>query len=301
VFAISKDEEVKNSKSIKKKLGITTKDGTPQAVTDTFNALHEFIKAGGLTNENTKEMIKPGDWIDLEGGLTVAAYPDVDGVGDFTYPGTSTNTRLIVVGINSFKTDKTVNENYVYPKASEEDDPPPHVVFQFQNLPVMRRMNNTDLSVNGYPASEMRKYLTPVDQVDGSGNFLAGLLGAGVPEGVLWAPSRMVSARATYKSNAVAPVRIRDKVWLPTEWEMFGYGSNSQKADETNINQVWLGYYADDERRKKFDVSQTAKAYWLASQYNNSNYAFCLVTNAGQTSYGDTEDENGVAPAFCVY
>jgi hypothetical protein len=133
------------------------------------------------------------------------------------------------------------------------------------------------------------------------GRFLAGLEGAGVPEGVLWAPSRMVSARGVSSNLAVAPVRIQDKVWLPTEWEILGTGLGSQQADETNSNQVWLGYYADDARRKKFGASQNAKAYWLASQYSNSNYTFCLVSTTGKTGNSGAANENGVAPAFCVY
>jgi hypothetical protein len=297
VFAISKNEDVKNSKSIKEKLGITTEDGTIPAVTDTFNALHEFIKAGGLTNENTKEMIKPGDYIDLEGGLTVAAYPDADGGGDFTYPGTSTNTRLIVVGINSFKTDTTVNENYVYPKASEEDDPPSHVVFQFQNIPVEHRMNaedSTGASTNagGYPASEMRKYLTPVDQVDGSGNFLAGLEKAGVPVEVLWGPSRVMSTKGGTKT-------INDLLWLPTEREMYGSKTHSFN-DETKQNQPRLAYYGDDSFREKVDKTETNKTYCLASVVNLGGTSFCGVASNGKIMLVSASFLYGCAPAFCV-
>jgi hypothetical protein len=53
-------------------------------------------------------------------------------------------------------------------------------VFLFQNIPVIRRMNETDSNKGGYPGSEMREYLTK--------NFLAGLIEAGVPEGVLGGP-----------------------------------------------------------------------------------------------------------------
>jgi hypothetical protein len=90
--------------------------------------------------------------------------------------------RLIVVGINSFhsKDKYTVTAN----------NGVPHLVFQFQNIPVSRRMNMSDSNGGGYAASEMRKYLIPVDgDTDAnSGAFLTGLLDAGVPKAVMWAP-----------------------------------------------------------------------------------------------------------------
>jgi hypothetical protein len=221
--------------------------------------------------------------------------------------------RLIVVGINSFHTGRgrkkdnttpTYNGDgdgeYTYPKAEGEGNPPSHVVFQFQNLLVIHGMNSTNMSVDGYPISLMRKYLVKVGEDLKEGKFLAGLLGAGVPEGVLWAPSRMVSARTNYSSSSVgSPAGIRDKVWLPTEWEMLGKQSNSLN-DETKSNQAWLEYYTSDASRKKFDASQTAKPYWLASQ-GGSNYSFCYVDNAGQLGKENSAFMYGVAPAFCVY
>jgi hypothetical protein len=79
-------------------------------VTTAFNTLHAYIATGGL--EDAENVARLGDWIDLEGGLTVAAY---NGDGGFTatnddiagtpfdgYEGKK--LRCIVVEINSFKT-----------------------------------------------------------------------------------------------------------------------------------------------------------------------------------------------------
>jgi hypothetical protein len=98
----------------------------------------------------------------------------------------------------------------------------PHVVFQFQHVPVEHRMNDVDSSskntnAGGYPASEMRKYLTWVDgNKTENGSFLTGLEKAGVPVEVLWAPSRAMS------NKDGAAIIINDLLWLPTEREMMG-------------------------------------------------------------------------------
>jgi hypothetical protein len=89
--------------------------------------------------------------------------------------------RLIVVGINSFHSGKGKDNAYEI----TENDGVSHVVFQFQNIPVLRPVNTTKTNVDGYEKSEMRVYLT--------GNFLDGLEKAGVPQDVLWASVRFVA------------------------------------------------------------------------------------------------------------
>jgi hypothetical protein len=130
-------------------------------------------------------VIQLGDWIDLEGGITVTAY----GLGDNTGAiNAATNTpittnsppfggydgmslRLIVVGINSFQNGGSDGSSeYRY---QGDDEPPAHVVFQFQNIPGERRMNPTGTNSGGYKLSEIREYLIPVNGK--GGNFLEGL------------------------------------------------------------------------------------------------------------------------------
>jgi hypothetical protein len=283
--------------SIKAKFGITTADDTPEAkkaaVTETFNALHEFIQADGLTNDKTNTLIALGDWIDLEGGLTVEAY--TIGGGNFSYPGTSDYTRLIVVGINSFN--------------GKNDNDTQHIVFHFKNIPVKRRMNSSNNNADGYPASEMRKYLAPVEDDEGSGKFLAGLVAAGVSDGVLWAPARVLST----EWNGTGYDTLSDKLWLPTERELLGTlgewygdsdGSNYAALSETEGNQAQLEYYTNENtnasRKKQFN-SSNAK-YWMASVSKTDGASFCSVGDDGDAFLGYAGvDAIGCAPAFCVY
>jgi hypothetical protein len=146
-----------SSPSIKEKFGIAA-TGT-EGVTATFTALHEFIAGDGLTdNPGT---INLGDWIDLD-TLTVAAYNGEGSINGATntdinptrppFDGyVSKSLRLIVVGINSFETGKGTDGTYEYKGTATQ-----HVVFQFQNLPVLRRMNQTATNGGGYAGSEMQ-------------------------------------------------------------------------------------------------------------------------------------------------
>jgi hypothetical protein len=322
----------KNSINIKEKFGITVTGKA--AVTATFTALHDFIQKGGLTDPDTNDVIKLGDYIDLEGGLKVDAYGSsatdaTKGYFSWTveqkpinpspdFQGSKNNIpllRLIVVGIDSFRTGKGYNNQYSYPAG--EPAPPSHVVFQFQNIPVYRIMDSTE-KVDGYGNSEMRKYLTPVGNDNTTGNFYKGLLAAGVLQDVLWAPARMLS---THGSGVE---KISDLLWLPTEREMFPDGkdykneTHSYANQETNTNQARLEYYKDNlvsayvkqgypkydnnNTRQKSDAAATFQTYWLSSAGPSQklNQGFCMVQNCASERNDPGNYRRGVVPAFCV-
>jgi hypothetical protein len=301
-------EEELNNPSIKVKFGVDVDLTGKDAVYAAFHELSAFIKKRGLSDQ--PDVIKLGDWIDLEGGLSVAPYGEGDYTGELSAENTDINEsvwssevyrgktlRLIVVGINSFQS----KNGYAY---QGEPEPSDHVVFQFQNVPVIRRMNKTGTNDGGYALSEMRKYLVPVG--DEGGNFLEGLKTAGVPDEVLWAPTRHV-ANGGY-GTVTNTDAMNDLLWLPTEREMFGNSDSetyySSAAYETTENQARLEYYDGDKRREKFFVFETGSvsvwAYWESSPYSGNSTLFCLVTNSGHPFPAPARDPGGVAPAFCV-
>jgi hypothetical protein len=307
-------------KSLKETFGIGS-TGTG-AVTAAFNEAHNFVSSGGLVSASGK--IELGDYIDLEGGLSVAAYGSGNHTGGFTIrPGAGKDQalqtftvasnakynpgyrgallRLIVVGINSFHS----NGTYVAPPENNDKQ---HLVFQFQNIPVSRRMNPAATSSGGYKGSEMRAYLT--------GNFLTGLKNAGVPESVLWAPKRYVAQGP----SGSACDTIEDKLWLTTEREIFGfdnstyafegytYGPYSNASAEKAKNQARLQYYTSTNSRIKYthdgvnsDGSSNFGYYWNASPWNGDTSSFCVVYIYGYANRYNPADATGCAPAFCVY
>jgi hypothetical protein len=162
-----------------------------------------------------------GDWIDLP-HLTVEG--DAGGgainTDNIDLGGNGKLLRLMVVGIDSF--------------AATNKDAPAHVAFQFQNIPGEHRMNSSNTTAGGYKESGMRAYLT--------GNFLRGLIAAGVPEGVLYAPTRYIANGGERATDALA-----DRLWLPTDWELFGgmHGHGQmrhgrRRRTRPGLNTTWM-------------------------------------------------------------
>jgi hypothetical protein len=294
-----------SSQDLMVKFGILAADYTFNSQTDddvaeTFNALHAYLNDPArftidTDNDTAGNIVRLGDYIDLP-SLTVAATAQTtQGTQSMTAADrgaiSATNTaleehgallRLIVVGINSFnrRTDTT-------------DSATPHVVFQFQNVPGLHRMNATNTNTTGYLGSEMHAYLT--------GNFLDGLKLAGVPDTVLWSPKRLI-----WKGyNLTGTHEVEDALWLPTEREMVGdgpytYGTNSKENEETAINQAHLEYYGSNSARIKYTVGNNAMWSWDASPYSGSAANFCGSDNDGAANYTIASSAGGFAPAFCV-
>ncbi|MDR1908890.1 MAG: DUF6273 domain-containing protein [Spirochaetaceae bacterium] len=267
---------------LKARFSITTTGAN--GVTEAFNAVHWLIntpEAGDFT-----QIIQLGDYIDLD-SLNVADYNSAGAISEVntTWGGDHGQLlRLIVVGKNSFN---GINGNNT-----------PHVVFQFQNLPGTRKMNASDTNAGGYMGSEMKAYLTP-DGVPGHGNFYTGLTGAGVPDAVVWAPSRRV---ANGGSGATGADTVADLLWLPTEFEMSGAHLYSSPTYEAPATQARLEYYTDNNSRIKYGSSNSDRWYWLASPYYGNAADFSVVSEYGDPGYVNASAtlDSGVVPAFCV-
>jgi len=291
-------------------------------VSAVFNTLHGYLQDPAVRSQVTAPdyevpRIVLGDWIDLQ-SLTVEEYPDIAGRINASNIDLSPHgklLRLIVVGNNSFHSGK--GEGGAYDKT--ECDDTPHLVFQFQNLPGMAKMQSYS-EAGGYKATGMRKYLVPTGDA-GSGNFLVGLVKAGVPDAVLFAPKRYVTNngnRAWWEGDIFGEEKkedladgadeIQDKVWLPTAREMFGRDAYANGAYETAANQARLDYYTNDAARVKYKSDGGAYYYWEASPGwalshgpgQTDNGSFCAVTTSGDSNYSWPTNDRGVAPAFCI-
>ncbi|MDR2864257.1 MAG: Ig-like domain-containing protein [Spirochaetaceae bacterium] len=261
-------------------------------VADTFNKIHNYLS--GLPTPlsiDLDQKIRLGDYLDLPSSFAVAAY---DGSGEIlSGSATGDKLRLIVVGINSF------NERGRYWGAGGSNPNIAHIVMHFKDTPVDRQMETSKTNYNGYKGSQMRKYLVNTGD-SGSGTFSAGLEAAGVPlsnDQIIWGTKRYVSDSGEF---AIRADEITDKIWLPTEREMFGGGATySVGGLETEGNQASLEYYNSDDRRKK--PSAAGGRYWLASPCDRQYEFFCSVADTGKAdANGYSDDAWGVAPAFCV-
>ncbi|GMO40473.1 MAG: hypothetical protein Ta2F_16620 [Termitinemataceae bacterium] len=264
---------VEEEKNISKKFKITPEDSTEKAlVKASFNAVHTYIEnTFAVDTTEAMSVIKLGDYIDLS---PLSVVGDAGHTTDPTYGyiNAKRDLRLIVIGINSFN---GKNGNYT-----------PHVVFHFEKVPGKHKMNDIYYNTTGYLDSKIRGYILD--------NFLPGLKNAGVPNDVLWSPSRRVASSGV---GSAVPQTITDKLWLPTEWEMIGTTRYSVASCENAGNQVsFTGYYKGDTERIK-----NSEWYWSASPNSDTfPLCFCYVGSDGSASFGGADTVGGCVPAFCV-
>jgi hypothetical protein len=261
-----------------------------------FNALHGYIQAGHLEGGNPRGL-RVGDYYDLP-RLPIAS----DGVaaavsGNNTFMGDGTGIfRVIVVGINSFR---GINGN------TES-----HIVFQFRNAVVSRRMNRTATNTGGYAGSEMRAYLNDY--------FLPGLTAAGVPQEVLWNPVRVLAKGG----DAAGTDTVDDYLWLPSALEvdalrlneLFGReGNNLMQEGETRENQALLEYYGSVEDAdsaasllNRWNMAGSSGISWWLGSRGSGTASFAAFGNRRTSSFepefrtSSATGHYGILPAFCV-
>jgi hypothetical protein len=290
------------------KLGVTTEG--PEGVEATFRALHDYLEflrtevgEDAINELKVENFIRLGDYVDLP-FLTVDGYQGADDTEPLGVINEEKNIylgdnkgwllRIIVVGRNSFNPGAAGNRYY---KGGVEEAMP-HLVMQFQNLPVKRGMSGT--GPMAYKGSDMRKYLVKVSdpEVLEEGNFTKGLIMAGVPmaDDIIWAPNREISNTA---QDGVDP--IKDKLWIATEWELFGVGIMSNHTLENQYNQTFLEYYLQEGSKVKYPQTSPAD-YWTASPVAGDTSYFLVMINGTtlREFYLNSNTSGGVAPAFCV-
>jgi hypothetical protein len=299
---LSVDYTFQRTSSIKTTFGIS-QTGTA-GVAAAFTAASAYVSSKTAAQLASEGVIQLGDYIDLEGGLTVTQYflsspavagngfTEIENNGGVNAANTPVNggangtlLRLIVVGINSFNA-----QGYYYDGNGNGTNA--HLVFQFQNLPARHRIHYTNDSSIGYKDSTMRAYV--------KGNFYTGLVAAGVPESVFWAPRRYVANKG---KGATGADLLIDKLWLPTTREMFGtqnYFSGSEY--ETEANQALLEYYGPNgyAHRKKYKADGNRANYWLSSPDIRYTNIFTVVDVSGYSTSSSVATVYGLAPAFCI-
>jgi hypothetical protein len=231
-------------------------------------------------------VIKLGDYVELP-YLTMNEYNGNWGGVNLPSNANDGKLQLMVVAINPY-----YNKN-------GNGTSTPHLIFHFKNIPWNVRMEATDTNQNGYAGSEMRKYLTPLDGVSGSGNFWTGLKNSGVPENVVWKISRRVTNKGGGQGTGMDT--IEDYLWLPTHWEMFDGNYNSQGNYENSSNQGRFAYYDSKAKRAK------STDYWTASPCtSNGSEAqnFVIVWYGLSPGHHNSNNSSngyiGCVPAFAV-
>jgi hypothetical protein len=322
--------------SIKKTFGIPEDPGARTDETAAFNAVQDYLNSVSAEDLVSEGKIRLGDYIDLD-TLTVRRVPNQATPNPITtfivnnapisnwftdtsvayappYEGSEGAwLRIIVVGINSFNNRAQGNANAHPSYTGANTGGKAHLVFQFQNVPMYGNMTRTTLpagnpgyaadllavTAGGWRTSTLRTYL--------AGSFLDGLVAAGVPEPVLFSLTRLVSNGA----GAAGTQETTDKLWLPTELQMFDSGDVAEAA-ETRANQARLEYYQNDLLRVKHYPKNSSVTplrfltyhYWTSSPakifYGTSRFSDVSLSG-GKSVSGVTVSANmGVVPAFVI-
>jgi hypothetical protein len=250
-------------------------------IRDVIEGISGIIRDGRINN------FMLGDWIDLP-ALNVAAGYDSGGA-------IALDRSMLVDGIPMTRF-IVVAKNYMLGK---NGNAMPSLAFQARHCLGYSGVSGTDghymettnINTNGYLGCKMRQYLI--------NNMKIGLIAAGIPidSEYIQAPVRRVS-KGNGGGNGYDT--IEDKVFLPTEYEMFGTNTYSNSSDEAPAYQGRFEYYDSNAKRVKKTKDGTARVYWEASPYSGSTSTFCGVDSSGAAnSYGAT-NVYGFAPAFCV-
>ena len=260
----------------------------PEDITEIFNAIHQTIEMGNVAN------FVLGDYFNLpvsaQHPFTVAAGYDSGGAINL-----ATNADLGANGRHiSFM---VVSKNGLKGKNGNDYD---HVVFHSKNVLGYSGETNADghymeasrINTNGYLGCKMRQYLL--------NNMMPALAALGIPFSSEYtkAPARLISKGGSAGNPGVDTVS--DKIFLPTEYEMFGNHTYSNSAAEAAANQGRLEYYDDNAKRTKYNRDNAARLYWEASPRSGNTYNFCTVNSDGSANDYGSNTAFGLAPAFCV-
>ena len=209
--------------------------------------------------------LKPGDYLDLPtlvvGGQTYTNNPSYQ------------NLRIVIAGFNQ----------YIY--CGDTENTKYHILWQFRNVVLQKRVNSSNTNGGGFYNSELGRWL--------NGEFATGLGNA------LGGASYLYEVRRAYSKKSSTGWQV-DKVFLPTEVEVFGTPTYGDDQNAWNTNVQWpifrnSSYY----RVKRYNGSRVW--WWESTPIASNGTNFCRVNILGYSGYTHASDtDGGVAPAFCT-
>jgi len=221
-------------------------------------------------------------------GLRYCDYLDLESItvnGEtYNWNAAHKNLRIMIMGFSPFINSGDVGNNGLET---------PHILFQFRNCPITRRMNETNTNLGGYPESEMYSFLNN-EFKDG----LADIFG-----------DNLLKIRRIYSNATTTPNYTTaswswydDTVFLPQEAEVYGNIWSKSEYDLGYQVAPWKPYR--DSTLYKIKRYNGARMWWFnstPSKWNGGTSFFCGSGSGGRSNYdAGASSVGGVAPAFCV-
>lgn len=209
------------------------------------------------------------DYLDLS-SLTV------DGT-TYTWNAEYKNLRLMIMGFNTYKS------------AGDTENTKNHIVMQFRNCVLSRRMNASNTNANGWQGSELHTWL--------NNQFKAGLIAALGNNLVTF--RRLISNKGATISGATGWNWYDETVFLPSETEVWGTQVWGEKYYNGFQAQFPPFMFSVLYKVKKLNGSRMW--WWEAQPHDGTTSSWCHCYSLGNAgSYSGATEAGGVAPAICV-
>ncbi|MBP3781773.1 MAG: hypothetical protein J6I68_00835 [Butyrivibrio sp.] len=152
-------------------------------------------------------------------------------------------------------------------------------------LATTRQHHTSNTNAGGWNASDLRTYLN---------NTFITMLPSDLQAVISEKP-----VKATQGSQVNTVLTSNDKIWIPTEKEVFG-GITYSGSSENSVNNLYP-IFTDAASRVRTQGSNGAAGYvWLASPYIGNSTHFCIVGTSGAPDYGGASGSYGVLPCFRI-
>jgi hypothetical protein len=101
-------------------------------------------------------------------------------------------------------------------------------------------------------------------------------------------------------SQSTSLVEHSDKLWLPTEYEMFGAITYSANTENANVNKHYAVFDTNADCIKHQGTNGSAVHWWASSPTVSDSRIFCRVTSSGNDGSDYANLSNGVPLCFRI-
>lgn len=152
-------------------------------------------------------------------------------------------------------------------------------------LPTGRGMNTSNTNAGGWNACNNRSYLNETFF-----NMLPADLQAVIST---------KDVKATQGSQVNTLVTSTDKIWLLSEWEVFGARTYSGSAEDS-VHVQYPIFTDANSRIRTLGASGAATYWWLCSPHISHSSYFCYVNTSGAPDYDYASTASGLLPCFRI-
>jgi hypothetical protein len=149
-----------------------------------------------------------------------------------------------------------------------------------------RQVNVSNTNSGGWPSCKLRTDLN---------NVVYDLLPQAVKDAIV---------EKTHKSSAggqsTSLAEHSDKLWLPTEWEIFGSITYAAGTENGNVNKHYAVFDSAGDRIKHLGTGGAATSWWECSPSVSLSAYFCFVSTSGGANDSGASNSIGVPLCFRI-